>query len=120
MLNSLYVSNLSHMVQRRELEELFAAHGTVRSLEVTLKLDAPNSEGTALVEMGSVEQATAAIAALNGMEHRGFEMGVGCAAPGQVTAPNPSGMFESMNLPKEDECHSIPVHFQDGFGIIRP
>ena len=38
MHRKIHVANLSHMVQRKELEGLFAVHGMVRSAEVTDRL----------------------------------------------------------------------------------
>jgi RNA recognition motif-containing protein len=91
------------MVERAELEKLFAGHGTVRLAEVIDQLKTADSTGTGLVEMDSEEQGEAAIAALNGMQHRGFALIVGWDQPGQGEDVHPARMFESMNIADEDE-----------------
>jgi cold-inducible RNA-binding protein len=67
----LYVGNLGYSVSDSQLEQLFAAHGTVRSAVVILDRDTGRSKGFGFVEMGSEEEAQAAITALNGKEMEG-------------------------------------------------
>jgi len=67
----LYVGNLGYSVSDSQLEQLFAASGTVRSAVVILDRDTGRSKGFGFVEMGSDEEAQAAIAALNGKEFEG-------------------------------------------------
>ena len=67
----LYVGNLSYQVDSSELEQLFAAHGTVVSAQIINDRDTGRSKGFGFVEMGTDEEAQAAIAALNGQEHGG-------------------------------------------------
>jgi RNA recognition motif-containing protein len=67
----LYVGNLGYSVSDSALEQLFAAHGTVRSAVVILDRDTGRSKGFGFVEMGSEEEAQAAITALNGKEVEG-------------------------------------------------
>jgi RNA recognition motif-containing protein len=63
------------------LEELFAAHGTVQSAQIISDRDTGRSKGFGFVEMGSDEEAQAAIAALNGQQHGGRALTVNEAKP---------------------------------------
>ena len=77
----LYVGNLGYGVGNHELEQLFAAHGTVRSAEVITDRATGRSKGFGFVEMGSDQEARAAIAALNGKEIDGRTVTVNEARP---------------------------------------
>jgi RNA recognition motif-containing protein len=77
----LYVGNLSYNVTSSDLEQLFAQHGTVTSAQVINDRDTGRSKGFGFVEMGSDEEAAAAIAALNGVEHDGRNLTVNEAKP---------------------------------------
>ncbi len=77
----LYVGNLSYDVDSSELEQLFGAHGTVQSAEIISDRMTGRSKGFGFVEMGSEEEAQAAIAALNGQEHQGRALTVNEAKP---------------------------------------
>src|SRR5437667_3679022 len=79
--SKLYVGNLSYNTTGSDLEQLFAAHGTVSSAEVIADRDTGRSKGFGFVEMGSDAEAQAAIAALNGKEHGGRAMTVNEAKP---------------------------------------
>src|SRR5687768_7984807 len=77
----LYVGNLSYDVDSSQLQSLFEAHGTVQSAEVINDRDTGRSKGFGFVEMGSDEEAEAAIAALNGQQHGGRALTVNEARP---------------------------------------
>ena len=77
----LYVGNLSYQVDSSELEQLFGQHGTVVSAQIINDRDTGRSKGFGFVEMGSDEEAQAAIAALNGQEHGGRALTVNEARP---------------------------------------
>src|ERR687897_2301655 len=77
----LYVGNLSYQVDSSELEQLFAQHGTVVSAQIINDRDTGRSKGFGFVEMGSDDEAQAAIAALNGQEHGGRALTVNEAKP---------------------------------------
>jgi cold-inducible RNA-binding protein len=64
----LFVGNLTYGVTGAVLERLFAAHGTVLSVQVILDPGTGRSRGFAFVEMGSDEEARAATAALTGRQ----------------------------------------------------
>jgi len=55
-------------VANTDLENLFAPHGTVQSVQVIMDRDTGRSKGFGFVEMGNGEEAQAAVAALNGQE----------------------------------------------------
>jgi RNA recognition motif-containing protein len=77
----LYVGNLSYSVESSELEQLFAAHGTVVSAQIINDRDTGRSKGFGFVEMSSDAEAQAAIAALNGQDHNGRALTVNEARP---------------------------------------
>ena len=77
----LYVGNLSYQVDSSELEQLFGQHGTVVSAQIINDRDTGRSKGFGFVEMGTDEEAQAAIAALNGQEHSGRALTVNEAKP---------------------------------------
>ena len=77
----LYVGNLSYEVSGSDLEQMFAAHGTVQSAQVINDRDTGRSKGFGFVEMGSDGEAQAAIAALNGKELNGRALTVNEAKP---------------------------------------
>ena len=77
----LYVGNLAYGVTDGDLEQLFAAHGTVQSAQVIMDRDTGRSKGFGFVEMGSDQEAQAAIAAMNGKEVDGRALTVNEAKP---------------------------------------
>src|ERR671915_2147500 len=81
MAKKLYVGNLSYDVDSSELEQLFGQHGQVQSAQIINDRDTGRSKGFGFVEMGSDEEAQAAIAALNGQQHGGRALTVNEAKP---------------------------------------
>src|SRR3954466_9972932 len=79
--SKLYVGNLSYNTTSADLEALCAAHGTVQSAEVIQDRDTGRSKGFGFVQMGTDEEAQAAISALNGQEHDGRALTVNEAKP---------------------------------------
>src|SRR5262245_36462124 len=77
----LYVGNLTYGVTDGALGQLFAAHGTVQSAQVITDRDTGRSKGFGFVEMGSDQEAQAAIAALNGQQVEGRSLTVSEAKP---------------------------------------
>ena len=77
----LYVGNLTYGVGDSNLEQLFAAHGTVQSAQVIMDRETGRSKGFGFVEMGSDQEAQAAIAALNGKDVDGRNLTVNEARP---------------------------------------
>ena len=77
----LYVGNLSYDVTDSALEQMFAPHGTVQSAQVIMDRDTGRSKGFGFVEMGSDQEAQAAIRAMNGKEVDGRALTVNEAKP---------------------------------------
>jgi RNA recognition motif-containing protein len=77
----LYVGNLTYDVTDSALEQLLAPHGTVQSAQVIMDRDTGRSKGFGFVEMGSDQEAQAAIAALNGQQVGGRSLTVNEAKP---------------------------------------
>lgn len=72
----LYVGNLSYRTYEGSLQELFAAYGTVESVKIITDRESGQSKGFGFVEMGSDEEAQAAIAGVNGQEFEGRQLKV--------------------------------------------
>jgi len=77
----LYVGNLTYGVNDGNLEQMFAQHGTVVSAQVVMDRDTGRSKGFGFVEMGSDQEAQAAIQALNGKDNDGRALTVNEARP---------------------------------------
>ena len=77
----LYVGNLSYDINKSDLEQMFAAHGTVTSVQVITDRETQRSKGFGFVEMGSEQEAQAAITALNGKSIDGRALTVNEARP---------------------------------------
>lgn len=77
----LYVGNLPYGLSDRDLEQMFSGHGTVSSAQVITDRDTGRSKGFGFVEMGSDQEAQAAINALNGKEIEGRALTVNEARP---------------------------------------
>ncbi|NGX47594.1 MAG: hypothetical protein K1000chlam3_00973 [Chlamydiae bacterium] len=77
----LYVGNLSHDLDNNDLKETFQAYGDVESAQIIMDRDTGRSKGFGFVEMGNVDQAQAAIDALNGTEVAGRTLTVNEARP---------------------------------------
>ena len=79
--SKLYVGNLSYDVTNADLNTMFASHGTVSSAEIIQDRDTGRSKGFGFVQMGSDEEAQAAIAAMHGQDHDGRALTVNEAKP---------------------------------------
>jgi RNA recognition motif-containing protein len=79
--SKLYVGNLSYNTTSSELEQLFGQHGTVQSAEVIQDRDTGRSKGFGFVQMGSGDEAQAAVSALNGQQQDGRALTVNEAKP---------------------------------------
>ena len=81
MNNKLYVGGLAYSVTDGQLQELFAAHGSVESSRVITDKFTGQSRGFGFVEMGSGSEAQAAISSLNGTQYEGRSLTVNEAKP---------------------------------------
>ena len=77
----LYVGNLTFETTASELESLFGQFGTVQSAQVISDRDTGRSKGFGFVEMGTDQEAQAAIAAMSGKEVDGRNLTVNEAKP---------------------------------------
>lgn len=89
--SKLYVGNLSYNTTSSDLEQLCSQHGTVQSAEVIADRDTGRSKGFGFVQMGSDQEAQAAIGALNGKEHDGRALTVNEAKPRENRGPRGGG-----------------------------
>src|SRR3954471_24348482 len=89
--SKLYVGNLSYNSTSSDLEQLFGQHGTVQSAEVISDRETGRSKGFGFVQMGSDEEAQAAIAALNGQEVDGRALTVNEGKPREDRPPGGGG-----------------------------
>ena len=81
MTKKVYIGNLSYDTTGDKLQELFAAHGEVTSVNVVTDRYSGRPRGFAFVEMATDEAANAAIAALDGQEVDGRQLKVAEARP---------------------------------------
>ena len=72
----LYVGNLSYNTYEDNLRTLFQSFGTVVSAKIITDRDSGNSKGFGFVEMGSDDEARAAIAGANGRDLDGRQIKV--------------------------------------------
>jgi RNA recognition motif-containing protein len=77
----LYVGNLPYSVSDAELRTMFEPFGNVESVQVIMDRDTGRSKGFGFVEMGSDQEAQAAITGLNGKEVEGRALTVNEARP---------------------------------------
>src|SRR5436309_15886809 len=81
MQTKLFVGNLSVNTTDNDLQDLFAAHGTVISVDLIMDKFSGKSRGFAFVTMDTKEWAQAAIQALNGKDLNGRDLTVNEARP---------------------------------------
>jgi len=86
----IYVGNLSYDATEDDLSGLFGAHGQVESVTIIKDHYSGRSRGFGFVEMAEKSEGEAAIAALNGTEHRGRKLNVN-EARAQTEAPRRDG-----------------------------
>jgi len=78
---NIYVGNLPFDVSEDDLQQTFAAFGTVDTVSIIKDKFSGRSKGFAFVEMGQQAEAQAAIDALNGKEMKGRPLTVNEARP---------------------------------------
>jgi len=89
--NKLYVGNLPYSFRDDDLQQAFAAHGTVTSAKVMMERDTGRSKGFGFVEMGSDAEAQTAINAMNGQQIGGRGIVVNEARPMEPRPPRSGG-----------------------------
>ncbi|MBR8840497.1 MAG: RNA-binding protein [Stigonema ocellatum SAG 48.90 = DSM 106950] len=78
---SIYVGNLSYDVEDKDLRQVFAEYGDVKSVQLPTDRETGRVRGFAFVEMGTEAEETAAIEALDGAEWMGRNLKVNKAKP---------------------------------------
>jgi cold-inducible RNA-binding protein len=91
MSNKLYVGNLAYTVRDEDLQQQFSAFGQVQSAKVMMERDTGRSKGFGFVEMGSADEAQAAIAGLHGQNVAGRDLTVNVARPMEARPPRTGG-----------------------------
>ena len=77
----LFVGNLSFNVTENDLQDAFAAHGTVVEANLMMDRATGRPRGFAFITMSSPEEAEKAISALNGSSLDGRNLTVNAAKP---------------------------------------
>lgn len=81
MSNKLFVGNLSFDITENDLQDAFAAFGTVTETNLMMDRVTQRPRGFAFVTMGTPEEAQKAIAGLNGKSLGGRALTVNIAQP---------------------------------------
>lgn len=87
----LFVGNLSFNLTENELQDAFAAHGTVVEANLMMDRATGRPRGFGFVTMGSPEEAQRAIDALHGKELGGRALTVNIARPREERGPSGGG-----------------------------
>ncbi len=81
MNNKLFVGNLAFSTTQNDLQDAFAAFGTVMEVNLMLDRETGKSRGFAFVTMSSAEEAQSAIEGLHGKNVGGRDLTVNVARP---------------------------------------
>ena len=87
MSTKLFVGTLSFNTTENDLQDAFAAHGTVAEVNLMVDRSSGRSRGFAFVTMGSPEEAQKAIAAMNGSTLHERALTVNVARPREERPP---------------------------------
>jgi len=91
MSSKLFVGNLSFNTTENDLQDAFAAHGTVVEANLMMDRMSGRPRGFGFVTMGSPEEAQKAIEAMNGAQLDGRALTVNIARPREERAPGGGG-----------------------------
>src|SRR6187455_2179543 len=91
MSQKLFVGNLSFNTTENDLQDAFAAHGTVTEANLMMDRATGRPRGFAFVTMSTPEEAQRAIDALNGKELDGRALTVNVAKPREERSGGGSG-----------------------------
>ncbi len=91
MSTRLFVGNLSFKSTENQLQELFAAHGSVNSVDLIVDKFTGRPRGFAFVTMETPEAADNAIKALHGKNIDGRDLTVNVARPREERPPGHGG-----------------------------
>ena len=91
MSTKLFVGNLSFNTTENDLQDAFAAHGTVIEANLMVDRASGRSRGFAFVTMSTPEEAQKAIEAMNGASLGGRNLTVNIARPREERPPGGGG-----------------------------
>ena len=91
MSNKLFVGNLSFNTTENDLQDAFAAHGTVVETNLMMDRTTGRPRGFGFITMGSPEEAEKAIQAMNGAQLDGRALTVNIARPREERPPGGGG-----------------------------
>ena len=94
MSSKLFVGNLSFETTENDLQDAFAAHGTVMETNLLMDRETGRPRGFGFITMSSAEEAEKAISALNGSQLGGRALTVNVAKPREERAPGGGGRRE--------------------------
>jgi RNA recognition motif-containing protein len=94
MNNKLFVGNLSFNTTENDLQDTFAAHGTVTETNLMMDRTTGRPRGFGFVTMSTEEEAQKAVEALNGQSLDGRALTVNIARPREERAPGGGGRRE--------------------------
>jgi RNA recognition motif-containing protein len=80
-MTNIFVGNMSYQTSQSDLEAAFAAFGAVERVSIVTDRDSGQPRGFAFVEMTNENEASKAIAGLNGTELNGRALNVNEARP---------------------------------------
>ncbi len=90
-MKNLFVGNMSFQTTESELTELFKPFGQITRIRVVMDRETGRARGFAFVEMPNDEEATKAVAALDGKSLGGRNIKVNEARPKEAGGPRFSG-----------------------------
>ncbi len=93
--NKLFVGNISFNTTENDLQDTFAAHGTVVEANLMTDRESGRPRGFGFVTMSTSEEAQAAITALNGVSLDGRNLTVNEAKPREERSGGSSRGFGS-------------------------
>lgn len=93
-MNKLFVGNLSFQTTENDLQDAFAAHGTVTEADLVMDRVTNRPRGFAFVTMSTPEEAQKAIAALNNTDLGGRAITVNIAKPREERSGGGGGRRE--------------------------
>lgn len=93
MNNKIYVGNLSFDATQTEIENAFAAYGTVQSVNLVTDRETGRPRGFGFIEMGTDAEAQAAIEGLDQQELGGRRLTVNIAKPRENRGGGGGGGF---------------------------
>jgi len=93
MSTKMFVGNLSFNTTENELQDAFAAHGTVAEVNLMVDRMTGRPRGFAFVTMATPEEAQKAIEAMNGAELGGRPLTVNIARPKEDRPPGGGGGY---------------------------